>query len=95
MLYTQTPQSASQFDSYRLRLEAAEGAEGAEGAQTAERAADELPRQVAFAGLVPGRLYNVTMWTVSHNVTSHPVQRQTRLRKMPSSAFIRRSFFDR
>ncbi|KAJ0179625.1 hypothetical protein K1T71_005337 [Dendrolimus kikuchii] len=82
VLYTQTPSRESHFDSYRLRLEAAEGeGEGGEGgaAQTAERAADEQPRQVVFAGLVPGRLYNVTMWTVSHNVTSHPVQRQTRL----------------
>lgn len=74
MIYTRTPGSASQFDSYRFQLEGA----GAEP-RWATRPADAEGQAVEFSGLVPGRLYNVTMWTVSHNVTSHPVQRQARL----------------
>ncbi|XP_028177179.1 tyrosine-protein phosphatase 10D-like [Ostrinia furnacalis] len=84
--YTPTPESASQFDSYRFRLDGDAGGGGAGGAgdtRTVERGAGAAPRQVVFAGLVPGRLYNVTMWTVSHNVTSHPVQRQARLFPRP------------
>lgn len=76
--YTPTPASATAFDSYRFRLEEAD-AEAAGSARMAERAADEPARRVPFGELVPGALYNVTMWTVSRNVTSHPVQRQVRL----------------
>ncbi|XP_050561388.1 tyrosine-protein phosphatase 10D isoform X1 [Spodoptera frugiperda] len=78
VIYTRTPGSASQFDSYRFQLEGA----GAEP-RWATRPADAEGQAVEFSGLVPGRLYNVTMWTVSHNVTSHPVQRQARLFPRP------------
>ncbi|CAG9792265.1 unnamed protein product [Diatraea saccharalis] len=81
VLYTRTPESASTFDSYRFRLEG-EG-EGAEGARVVDRPASAAPQQVLFTRLVPGRLYNVTMWTVSRNVTSHPVARQARLFPRP------------
>lgn len=76
MIYTRTPESATRFDSYRFRLE---GEGEGEAGRTLTRAADAPGQQVVFTDLVPGRLYNVTMWTVSHNVTSHPVQRQARL----------------
>lgn len=84
MTYTPTPSSATRFDSYRFRLEPGEppsdAAEG--GARDAMRAAGGgEARRVLFPGLVPGALYNITMWTLSHNVTSHPVQRQARLCK--------------
>lgn len=82
VLYTHTPRSASRFDAYRFRLEGETlGARDGEReeARQVERAADAIPRQVLFRELVPGRLYNVTLQTVSHNVTSHPVQRQARL----------------
>jgi receptor-type tyrosine-protein phosphatase beta len=36
--------------------------------------------------LVPGRLYEITAWTVSGGVTSHPVLRQDRLYPEPVSA---------
>ncbi|XP_022829301.1 tyrosine-protein phosphatase 10D-like [Spodoptera litura] len=78
VIYTRTPGSASQFDSYRFQLEGA----GAEP-RWSTRPADAEGQAVEFSGLVPGRLYNVTMWTVSHNVTSHPVQRQARLFPRP------------
>lgn len=35
--------------------------------------------QVTFDNLIPGRLYNITVWTVADGVTSHPLQRQDRL----------------
>ncbi|KAI5645109.1 fibronectin type III domain-containing protein [Phthorimaea operculella] len=60
--------------SYRFRLEG----EG-EAPRTVTRPANSTGQQVAFRELVPGRLYNVTMWTLSKNVSSHPVQRQARL----------------
>ncbi|KAF9421769.1 hypothetical protein HW555_002450 [Spodoptera exigua] len=78
VIYTRTPSSASLFDSYRFQLEGA----GSQPRWTT-RAADAEGQAVEFSGLVPGRLYNVTMWTVSHNVTSHPVQRQARLFPRP------------
>ncbi|XP_063374991.1 tyrosine-protein phosphatase 10D-like [Cydia amplana] len=73
VLYTLTPATASRFDSYRFRLEGGPGE-----AQEQTRSATAPAARVEFARLVPGRLYNVTMWTVSGNVTSHPVQRPVR-----------------
>lgn len=46
-----------------------------------EKAANDTDRLVTFNGLVPGRLYNITVWTVSKNVASQPLQRQDRLCK--------------
>ncbi|XP_045764003.1 tyrosine-protein phosphatase 10D isoform X1 [Maniola jurtina] len=81
VLYTRTPAAATRFDAYRFRLEG-----GDEPARWQTRAADAADQQVEFSGLVPGRLYNLTMWTVSRNVTSHPVQRQARLFPRPVAA---------
>ncbi|XP_060800520.1 tyrosine-protein phosphatase 10D isoform X3 [Amyelois transitella] len=78
VIYTRTPESASRFDGYRFRLEAA-GSEPREEL----RPADSASQHVVFRELVPGRLYNVTMWTVARNVSSHPVQRQARLFPRP------------
>ncbi|XP_047545412.1 tyrosine-protein phosphatase 10D-like isoform X5 [Vanessa atalanta] len=86
VLYTPTPSSASKFDAYRFRLEGgAAPARWQERPATPPDAADDAAgqQQVAFRSLTPGRLYNLTMWTVSHNVTSHPVQRQARLYPRP------------
>jgi cadherin 5 type 2 (VE-cadherin) len=44
-----------------------------------EKAAADPDRKVTFVGLVPGRLYNITLWTVSGGVTSRPLERQERL----------------
>ncbi len=45
-----------------------------------EKAATDNERKVTFLNLVPGRLYNITLWTVSGGVTSRPLERQvTRL----------------
>ncbi|XP_053600503.1 tyrosine-protein phosphatase 10D isoform X2 [Plodia interpunctella] len=87
VIYTRTPESASRFDGYRFRLEAGEVGEAGEAGEAAPReelrAADAASQHVVFRDLVPGRLYNVTMWTVARNVSSHPVQRQARLFPRP------------
>ncbi|GBP07497.1 Tyrosine-protein phosphatase 10D [Eumeta japonica] len=90
VVYTPTPAEASRFDTYRFALEGEQLGEGdidgsAEDTdpQTVEKDARDETRRLVFHGLVPGRLYNVTMWTVSHNVSSHPVQRQARLNPRP------------
>ena len=44
-----------------------------------EKAAQDPDRKVTFVDLVPGRLYNITLWTVSGGVTSKPLERQDRL----------------
>ncbi|XP_032511666.1 tyrosine-protein phosphatase 10D isoform X3 [Danaus plexippus] len=83
VIYTRTPETATRFDTYRFRLEGSgEGGEAGE-ARWQERAASAPAQQVPFRGLRPGRLYNLSMWTVSRNVTSHPVQRQARLYPRP------------
>lgn len=41
--------------------------------------------QVVFYNLIPGRLYNITMWTVADGVASQPLQRQDRLYPEPIS----------
>lgn len=38
---------------------------------------------MTFAGLVPGRLYNITAWTVSGGVVSRPLERRERLHPQP------------
>ena len=39
-----------------------------------EKAASDQDRIVTFLGLIPGKLYNITMWTVSGGVTSRPIR---------------------
>lgn len=72
--YTPTPQSSSHFDLYRFSL-------SAPGVLFQEKGANDTDRLVTFTGLEPGRLYNITVWTVSHGVASQPLQRQDRLCK--------------
>lgn len=72
--YTPTPADSSKFDLYRFSLSEPSIAEQ-------EKAANDSDRLVTFTGLIPGRLYNITVWTVSQNVPSQPLQRQDRLCK--------------
>jgi cadherin 5 type 2 (VE-cadherin) len=48
-----------------------------------EKAAQDPDRRVTFSGLTPGRLYNVSVWTVSGGVASAPIVRQERLHPQP------------
>lgn len=74
LLYTPTPIQSSRFDLYRFRISDTNDT-------TVERKVEvEKPdTKVAFVGLTPGKLYNVTAWTVSDNVESRPLLRQDRL----------------
>lgn len=70
--YTPTPSSSSKFDLYRFSLSEPE-------IPVIEKAANDSDRKVTFQGLIPGKLYNITVWTVSDGVSSQPIQRQDRL----------------
>lgn len=72
--YTPTPQTSSKFDIYRFSLSEL-------NIPDQEKAANDSDRLITFTGLNPGRLYNITVWTVSQNVASQPLQRQDRLCK--------------
>ena len=47
--------------------------------QPIEKSVKDPNRLIEFSELVPGRLYNITMWTVSGGVTSRALERQDRL----------------
>ncbi|XP_038120480.1 tyrosine-protein phosphatase 10D isoform X6 [Culex quinquefasciatus] len=70
--YTPTPQQSSKFDLYRFSL-------GDVSISDKEKLANDTDRKVTFTGLIPGRLYNITVWTVSGDVASQPIQRQDRM----------------
>jgi len=74
--YTPTPPKKSTFDAYRFMLSDPDIA-------TKEKAAGDSDRKVTFVDLMPGRLYNITLWTVSGGVTSRPLERQDRLHPQP------------
>lgn len=72
--YTPTPASSSHFDLYRFML-------SDPSIPVKEKAANDTDMKVTFTGLKPGRLYNITVWTVSDGVASQPLLRQDRLCK--------------
>ncbi|XP_050304199.1 tyrosine-protein phosphatase 10D isoform X2 [Anthonomus grandis grandis] len=74
--YTPTPQASSKFDLYRFSL-------SEPNIPDQEKAANDSDRLVTFSNLVPGRLYNITVWTVSQGIASQPLQRQDRLYPEP------------
>ena len=75
--YTPTPVQSSRFDLYRFRISDAYNT-------TYERIVNDTDTKVTFTGLTPGRLYNITVWTVSSNVESRPLIRRDRLCKCVS-----------
>lgn len=76
LIYTPTPIQSSRFDLYRFRISDANNT-------TEERKVENTDTKVTFVGLTPGKLYNVTVWTVSDNVESRPLLRQDRLCEYP------------
>ncbi|XP_030379316.1 tyrosine-protein phosphatase 10D [Scaptodrosophila lebanonensis] len=74
--YTPTPGTTTRFDIYRFSL-------GDEQIKDKEKLANDTDRKVTFTGLTPGRLYNITVWTVSGGVASLPIQRLYRLYPLP------------
>lgn len=88
--YTPTPQVASRFEKYRFQLasggnSASDDGEDKPPAQSliAEKLATDNEWKVTWQGLTPGRLYDITVWTVSaEGVLSQPLRRQDRLCKI-------------
>ncbi|XP_028520350.1 tyrosine-protein phosphatase 10D isoform X3 [Apis cerana] len=74
--YTRTPVQSSKFDLYRFRISDSRNT-------TKQKMVDDVDTKVTFTGLTPGKLYNVTVWTVSDNVESRPLLRQDRLYPEP------------
>lgn len=74
LIYTPTPQVSSHFDHYRFELSNS-------SIPAIEKAANDSVTKVNFTGLIPGKLYNITVWTVSDGVPSQPLQRHDRLCK--------------
>jgi len=76
--YTPTPADSTRFDIYRFSM-------GDPTIKDKEKLANDTERKLSFSGLTPGKLYNVTVWTVSGGVASLPVQRLYRLHPLPIS----------
>ncbi|XP_075214257.1 protein tyrosine phosphatase 10D isoform X3 [Lycorma delicatula] len=85
--YTPTPQTSSHFDLYRFSL-------SDPSTPIKEKLANDTEWKVTFNGLTPGRLYNITVWTVSDGVLSQPLQRQDRLYPEPITGINATSITD-
>lgn len=70
--YTPTPLSDTLFDKYRFMI-------SDPNASVKEKFAHDIDTKVTFDDLIPGRLYNFTMWTVLNGVISQPLNKQDRL----------------
>ena len=71
--YTPTPRRNVMFDRYRFQLV------NDPSIPAQEKLHNDTSRLVLFDNLVPGRLYNLSIWTVSGGVYSQPIQREIRL----------------
>ena len=74
--YTPTPTRNVVFDRYRFQLSGT-------NIPAQEKMFNDTNRLVIFDNLVPGRLYNLSIWTVSGGTSSIPIQRQARLYPEP------------
>lgn len=74
--YTPTPSKLVIFDRYRFQI-------SEPSAPIQERMQNDTNRLVVFDNLVPGKLYNISIWTVSGGMLSTPITRQARLYPEP------------
>ncbi|XP_067145114.1 tyrosine-protein phosphatase 10D-like [Centruroides vittatus] len=74
--YTPTPTRNVVFDRYRIQL-------NDESVPAKEKSFDDPNRLIKFHDLEPGRLYNISIWTISDNIRSIPIHRQARLYPEP------------
>ncbi|OTF79382.1 hypothetical protein BLA29_009759, partial [Euroglyphus maynei] len=74
--YTPTPLRNVIFDHYRFQLSGT-------SIPTQEKQWNDTNRFVLFDNLIPGRLYNLSIWTISGQTLSMPIQRQARLYPEP------------
>ena len=75
--YTPTPRRNVIFDRYRFQLV------NDPSIAAQEKLYNDTSRLVLFDNLVPGRLYNLSCWTVSGGIYSQPIQREVRLYPEP------------
>ncbi|KAK4336917.1 hypothetical protein RND71_044033 [Anisodus tanguticus] len=75
--FTPTPRRLSTFDRYRFQLTS----DSSIPAQ--EKLHNDTNGLVLFDNLVSGRLYNLSIWTVSSGIYSDPIIRETRLYPEP------------
>lgn len=71
--YTPTPRRSSTFDRYRFQLTSDLTI------PSQEKEHNDTSRLVLFDNLIPGRLYNLSVWVISGGVYSQPIQREIRL----------------
>ncbi|XP_015786402.1 tyrosine-protein phosphatase 10D [Tetranychus urticae] len=71
--YTPTPRRNVIFDRYRFQLVSDQSI------PAQEKLHNDTSRLVLFDNLIPGRLYNISIWTVSGGVHSVPIIREVRL----------------
>lgn len=74
--YTPTPIRNVVFDRYRFQLSGTI-------IPPQEKLWNDTNRFVLFDNLIPGRLYNLSIWTISGQTLSIPIQRQARLYPEP------------
>lgn len=74
--YTPTPLSSSHFDRYRFMISDSD-------VPVQEKLANDTETKVTFDNLIPGRLYNFTVWTVADGVVSQPLRKQDRVYPEP------------
>ncbi len=86
--YTRTPLAFSHFDHYMFKL-------SDPNVPVKYKLANDTDAKVTFDNLVPGRLYNITVWTVADGVHSQPLQRQDRLYPDPISGINANDITDR
>lgn len=75
--YTPTPRKSVVFDRYRFQLVSDTSI------PTQEKLHNDTNRLVLFDNLIPGKLYNISIWTVSGGVLSLPIIREARLYPEP------------
>lgn len=76
--YTPTPAKLVVFDKYRFSI-------SEPSSPIQEKLQNDTSRLVLFDNLIPGKLYNISIWTVSGGVFSVPITRQARLYPEPVS----------
>lgn len=74
--YTPTPSKLVIFDKYKFQI-------SEPSAPPQEKLQNDTNRLVLFDNLVPGKLYNISIWTMSGGVYSTPITRQARLHPEP------------
>ena len=85
--YTPTVSKLVIFDKYKFQI-------SEPSVPIQEKLQNDTNRLVLFDNLVPGKLYNISVWTVSGGVASAPITRQARLYPEPVRSISAESVTD-